>query len=69
MLPDLLIVLRVNPEICVERKTDEPSDSVRSRTQEIWSLDWCNTPAYVIDASQSKSHVVSDVMKLVWSHL
>jgi thymidylate kinase len=69
MLPDLLIVLRVNPDICVERKTNEPSDSVRSRTQEIWNLDWRSTSAHVIDASQSKSHVMSDVMKVVWSHL
>jgi thymidylate kinase len=69
MLPDLLIVLRVDPEICVQRKTDEASDSVRSRTREIWNLDWSGTSAHVIDASQSKSQVLSDVMSLVWSHL
>jgi thymidylate kinase len=69
MLPDLLIVLRVDPEICVQRKTDETSDSVRSRSQEIWNLDWCETPAHVIDGSRSKSQVSSDLLKLVWSHL
>jgi thymidylate kinase len=68
-LPDLLIVLRVDPEICVQRKTDEPSESVRSRSEEIWNLDWCETPAHVIDASQSQSQVMSDVLSLVWSHL
>jgi len=69
MLPDLLIVLRVDPEICVQRKTDEPSDSVHSRSQEIWNINWCGTPAYVIDGSQPKSKVMSDVMNVVWSNL
>jgi thymidylate kinase len=69
MSPDLMIVLRVDPEICVQRKTDETSDSVRSRSQEIWNLDWSKTPALVIDGSRSKSQVWSDVLSLVWSRL
>ena len=69
MLPDLLIVLRVDPEVCAQRKMDETADSVLSRSQEIWDVDWCKTRAHVIDASQSKSQVVSDVLKLVWSNL
>jgi thymidylate kinase len=69
MLPDLLIVLRVDPKICAQRKTNEISDSVRSRAQEIWDLDWCKTPAHVIEASQSKAKVLSDVLSLVWSNL
>jgi thymidylate kinase len=68
-LPDLLIVLRVGPEICVQRKTDELPESVRSRSEEIWNLDWCGTPAHVIDASRSRSEVMSDVLNLVWSYL
>jgi thymidylate kinase len=69
ILPDLLIVLRVDPEICVQRKTDEMPDSVRSRSQEIWNLDWYETPAYIVDASRPKSQVFSDVLNLAWSHL
>jgi thymidylate kinase len=69
MLPDLLIVLRVDPDICVQRKTDEPSASVYSRSQEIWRIDWCGTPACLIDASQSKTKVMSDVINAVWSNL
>ncbi len=69
MLPDLLVVLRVDPEVCVQRKTDETPDSVRSRSQEIWNLDWCETRAHVIDASRSKQQVLSDVLSLVWSNL
>jgi thymidylate kinase len=69
MLPDLLIVLRVDPEICVQRKTDETPDSVHSRSQEIWNIDWCETPACIIDGSQSKTNVMSDVMNVVWPNL
>jgi thymidylate kinase len=69
MLPDLLIVLRVDPDICVQRKTDETPDSVRSRSREIWNIDWCGTPAFIIDGNQSKSKVLSDVMNVVWSNL
>jgi thymidylate kinase len=68
-LPDLLIVLRVAPEISVQRKTDEIVDSVRSRAGEIWNVDWSKTPAHIIDASKSKTEVLSDVMSLIWSSL
>jgi thymidylate kinase len=69
MLPDLMIVLRADPEICVQRKTDETPDSVRSRSREIWDLNWCGTPAHVVDASRPKSEVLSEVLNLAWSHL
>ncbi len=68
-LPDLLIVLRVAPEISVERKSDETEDSVRSRAGEIWKVDWSKTPAHIIDASKSKTEVLSDMMSLIWSNL
>ena len=69
MYPDLLVVLKVNPELCVQRKTDEIPEFVRSRAEEIWRLDWRETPAHVIDASCSKAQVVSEVLELVWSHV
>jgi thymidylate kinase len=68
-LPDLLIVLRLDPEIAVQRKTDEAAVSVRARSREIWSLDWQQTPAHVIDASRSKVEVLSELKSLLWSHL
>lgn len=68
-LPDLLIVLRVAPEISVQRKSDETVDSVRSRAGEIWKVDWSKTPAHIIDASKSKTEVLSDMMSLIWSNL
>jgi len=67
--PDLLIVLRVAPDISVQRKTDEMADSVRSRAGEIWNVDWSKTSAHIVDAEQAKTEVLSDLMALIWSNL
>jgi thymidylate kinase len=69
LLPDLLITLRVDPEISVQRKTEETPDSVRSRASEIWNVDWSKTPAHIVDASKSKTEVLSDLEALIWSWL
>ena len=69
VLPELLIVLRADPAIAVRRKTDEDEVSVRARSTEIWDMDWKQTPAYLVDANRSKEEVLSEVKRLVWSHL
>jgi thymidylate kinase len=67
--PEVLIVLRVNPEIAVERRIGEDPTAVRERSTEIWNLDWRHTNAHVIDASKSKAEVLAAVKALVWSEL
>src|SRR5439155_815460 len=52
LLPDLLIVLLVDPEVAVRRKTDEPADYVRQRGELVWSVDWSAAGARVVDAGQ-----------------
>lgn len=69
LLPEILIVLKVDPEIAVHRKTEEDATSVRARSKEMWEFDWCQTPAYVIDANQSKEKVLSELKRLVWTTL
>jgi thymidylate kinase len=69
MLPDLLIVLRAEPEIAVQRKTDEDASSVRPRSTEIWETDWRQTPAHVIDANRPLAEVLSELKALVWSQM
>jgi thymidylate kinase len=68
-LPDLLAVLRVAPEISVQRKTDEPAVTVLPRATEVWNVDWGRTPACIVDAGKSKEAVLADLMTLVWSRL
>jgi len=67
--PEILVVLRVAPEIAVQRKTNENPLEVRARSQEIWSIDWQQSPAYVINSAQSKSDMVSQLKSFVWSKL
>lgn len=67
--PDVIAVLRVDPELAVRRKTEEDPTMVRSRGAQIYRLDWRETGAYVVDASRSKKDVLSDLKNLIWSAL
>jgi thymidylate kinase len=68
--PDILIVLRVDPDLAVLRKRGEEQESfMRPRSEEIWRMDWRGTPAVVIDASRPKDRVLSDVKSVVWTRL
>ena len=68
--PDILIVLRLDPDIAVERKRGvEPESSVRPRSEEIWRMDWRGTPAIVIDAASPKEQVLSEIRSMIWSRL
>jgi thymidylate kinase len=67
--PEMLAVLRVDPEIAVQRKTEERPDSVRARGAEVWNIDWRGSRAYVVDASQSEDAVARELKALVWSAL
>jgi thymidylate kinase len=69
LLPEVLIVLRVDPEIAVERKADEDAVSVRARSTEIQELDWRQTPAHIIDANRSRAEVLARLKAIVWSNL
>jgi hypothetical protein len=69
VVPELLIALRVNPEIAVQRKTDEDAAYVRERSTEIWELDWHHTDAHLIDAGKSKTDVLTELKALIWSEL
>jgi len=68
-LPDLLIVLRVQPELAVQRKKEESQVSVHARSSEVWVLDWKKKSAHVIDAGLPRNEVISQVQALVWEHL
>ena len=68
--PDLLVVLRVHPDIAVQRKIGEESESyLRPRSEEVWHVDWQGTPAVVIDAGRPSADVLSEIRSLVWSRL
>lgn len=68
--PDVLIVLRLDPDTAVERKRGvEPESSVRPRSEEIWRMDWRGSPAIVVDAASPKDQVLSEIRSVIWSRL
>jgi thymidylate kinase len=70
LYPDILIALRVNPDIAVQRKRGEDDeDRVRRRSEEAWQLDWGRTPAVVIDADRPKDEVLAEIRSVIWSGL
>ena len=69
MPPDLLIVLRVNPDVAVQRKTTEDENHVRTRSTEVWGVDWNDSNAHVIDASKPAQSVLSEVQSIIWGRL
>lgn len=67
--PDLLLVLRLHPDLAVARKIDEDPATVFPRSTEIWDLRWDIETAHVVEAAQAKSVVASELKALVWSKL
>ena len=66
--PDATIVLQLDPEVAVRRKTDEPEDYVRERVQIVSDTDWAGMHGvYVVDAGRALPEVLSDLKSLVWS--
>ena len=69
MPPDMLFVLRVEPEVAVRRKTSESATHVRTRSRELWEQDWRGTRAHVIDAGRPAAEVVARLQSIVWAEL
>jgi thymidylate kinase len=67
--PDVLVVLRVDPEVAVSRRLDEDSAYVRARNSEVFEADWRETNAVVVDAAQSPEAVLSAIRVAVWKRL
>jgi thymidylate kinase len=66
--PDVLAVLRVDPEIAVRRKTDEESGYVRRRSTEVWHATW-DDATVAVDAAKPAEEVLADLRAAVWERL
>jgi thymidylate kinase len=70
LYPDILIVLRVHPEIAVQRRHGTESEEfVRRRSEEIWHLEWGDLPVIVIDAGRPKPEVLAEIKSAIWARL
>lgn len=66
--PDVLAVLRVDPEVAVLRKTDEEEHYVRRRSTEVWNVTWDDTTVR-IDAGRPAAEVLASLRAAVWERL
>lgn len=67
--PDLALVLRVDPELAVRRKPEEPEAYVRRRAKLVWDRDWDRPGVRVIDAGRALPDVLRDLRARVWEAL
>ena len=67
--PDVLILLRVDPETAVRRKVDEPADYVRARCQLVWDTDWSGSHVRIVDASRPLAEVLAELKAILWDRL
>jgi thymidylate kinase len=67
--PEVLIVLRVDPEIAARRRLEAEPSSVRARSREIWECEWRSERARVVDANQPSEKVLAAVKSIVWAAL
>lgn len=65
--PDVLLVLRLEPDEAVRRKPDEPLEYVRRRAGVIWRTDWTGTGAVVVDAARPLPTVLADLKRAIWA--
>jgi thymidylate kinase len=67
--PNLLVVLQIDPEAAVARKTDEPADYVLARARLLWDVDWSNSSARIVDAGRPLEEVVAELRFHLWENL
>jgi thymidylate kinase len=68
--PDLLLVLRVDPDTAVVRKEGvDPAPFVRLRSAEVFALDWRGSRAVPLDAARPADAVLADARAAVWAAL
>jgi thymidylate kinase len=65
--PDLLIVLRVAPEIALKRKPEEDPGAVLLRSSEVWNAVFKGSSTYVVDANLPKQKVITQVKDILWA--
>lgn len=67
--PDVLVVLRIDPEVAVLRRHDEEASYVRARNTEVRSLSWAGTDAVVVEATLPPEEVLALIRSAVWERL
>ena len=68
-LPELLIVMRVHPDVALRRRPEDPEGRVRERALEILKVDGTATGAHLVDASLPMREVHRELKSWIWARL
>jgi thymidylate kinase len=67
--PDLLVVMRVDPQVAVQRRPEQDAEFVHRRAQEVHERVWYGPGVTVIDANRPLEEVRAAVLEAVWQRL
>jgi thymidylate kinase len=67
--PELLVVLRVDPDVALRRRPEDPETRVRERALEILEVDGVAMGAHMIDAGMPMTKVHRELKSWIWTRL
>ncbi|MGH7559676.1 MAG: hypothetical protein ACRENB_01520 [Gemmatimonadales bacterium] len=67
--PDLVLVLRVDADTAVRRKTNEPPDYVHARATLLEDVEWSGPSTRIVDAVRPFRDVLEDLRDQIWRAL
>lgn len=66
---DMLFVMKLNPEIALERRPEDDPDELRIRSGQIWDNDWVAPFAHEINTGENNAEQVQNILlKKVWEN-
>lgn len=68
-MPDLIVILRVDPATAVRRKPDEPEPYVRARARSVQNTDWTRRGGHLVDAERPLRDVMRTIREYIWEAL
>lgn len=67
---DMLFVMKLNPEIALQRRPEDDPDELRIRSGQIWNNDWVAPFAHEINTGENNPEQVQNILlKKVWKNL
>lgn len=67
--PELLIVMRVHPDVALRRRPEDPEGRVRERALEILEIDGTAMGAHLVDADRPMREVHRELKSWIWARL
>ncbi|MDB2442532.1 hypothetical protein N9W40_00395 [Flavobacteriales bacterium] len=66
---DMLFVMKLNPEIALQRRPEDDPDELRIRSGQIWNNEWVATFAHEINTGENNPEQVQNiVLKKLWEN-